>query len=53
MKANRGIYRDRFLDRPIQSDILQENFINVMPAWVFIIYLFISDKSFNFHKNKK
>lgn len=53
MKANRGIYRDRFLDRPIQSDILQENFINVMPAWVLIIYLFISNKSFNFHKNKK
>ncbi|KAI8987783.1 fatty acid synthase [Mycotypha africana] len=30
----RGFYRDRFLDRPVQSDILQESQINTMPAWI-------------------
>ncbi|KAH8707112.1 fatty acid synthase-like protein [Phaeosphaeriaceae sp. PMI808] len=32
--ALRGIYKDRFLDRPVQKDILQESFINTMSAWV-------------------
>ncbi len=30
----RGMYKDRFLDRPVQKDILQESFINTMSAWV-------------------
>ena len=32
--ALRGMYRDRFLDKPLQKDILQESFINTMSAWV-------------------
>ncbi|OAK97945.1 hypothetical protein IQ06DRAFT_379724 [Phaeosphaeriaceae sp. SRC1lsM3a] len=32
--ALRGMYKDRFLDRPVQKDILQESFINTMSAWV-------------------
>ncbi|MCJ1254880.1 3-oxoacyl-[acyl-carrier-protein] synthase [Lignoscripta atroalba] len=32
--ALRGMYKDRFLDRPLQKDILQESFINTMSAWV-------------------
>lgn len=39
MRANTRIYRERFLDRPVQSDILQENFINTMPAWVNMLLL--------------
>ncbi|KNG91432.1 3-oxoacyl-synthase [Aspergillus nomiae NRRL 13137] len=31
--AMRGVYRDRYLDRPVQSDILQESFLNAMNAW--------------------
>lgn len=33
-KALRGMHRDRFLDKPLQNDILQESFINTMAAWV-------------------
>jgi fatty acid synthase subunit alpha len=33
-KALRGMHRDRFLDQPLQNDILQESFINTMAAWV-------------------
>jgi fatty acid synthase subunit alpha len=32
--ALRGMHRDRFLDQPVQNDILQESFINTMSAWV-------------------
>uniref|UniRef100_L2FF05 Fatty acid synthase subunit alpha n=1 Tax=Colletotrichum fructicola (strain Nara gc5) TaxID=1213859 RepID=L2FF05_COLFN len=32
--ALRGMHRDRFLDKPVQNDILQESFINTMAAWV-------------------
>ena len=28
------MYKDRFLDKPLQKDILQESFINTMSAWV-------------------
>ncbi len=30
----RGIFRDRAFDKPVQSDILQESFINTIGAWV-------------------
>lgn len=33
-KALRGMHKDRFLDKPLQNDILQESFINTMAAWV-------------------
>lgn len=32
--ALRGMYKDRFLDKPVQKDILQESFINTMSAWI-------------------
>ncbi|KAH7160244.1 hypothetical protein B0J13DRAFT_617024 [Dactylonectria estremocensis] len=32
--ALRGMHRTRFLDQPLQNDILQESFINTMAAWV-------------------
>ncbi|KJK94080.1 Fatty acid synthase subunit alpha [Metarhizium anisopliae BRIP 53284] len=32
--ALRGMHKDRFLDKPLQNDILQESFINTMAAWV-------------------
>ncbi|GLA79249.1 hypothetical protein AtubIFM56815_000036 [Aspergillus tubingensis] len=31
--AMRGVYRDRYLDRDVQNDILQESFPNAMDAW--------------------
>ncbi|KUL89708.1 hypothetical protein ZTR_00595 [Talaromyces verruculosus] len=34
MLAGRGLYRDRFLDRQVQSDILSESFLNTTAAWV-------------------
>jgi fatty acid synthase subunit alpha len=37
--ALRGMYKDRFLDRPVQKDILQESFINTMSAWVNMLLL--------------
>ena len=39
MSALQGIFRKRFLDQPVQNDILQESFINVMPAWVNLLLL--------------
>ncbi|ORZ36809.1 fatty acid synthase alpha subunit reductase [Catenaria anguillulae PL171] len=39
MMANRRIFRERFLDRPVQNDILQESFINTMAAWVNLLLL--------------
>jgi len=37
--ALRGMYQGRFLDRPLQNDILQESFINTMSAWVNMLLL--------------
>ncbi|QKX60141.1 uncharacterized protein TRUGW13939_07284 [Talaromyces rugulosus] len=37
--ALRGMYKDRFLDKPIQKDILQESFVNTMAAWVNMLLL--------------
>ncbi|KAF9438054.1 3-oxoacyl-[acyl-carrier-protein] synthase [Entomortierella beljakovae] len=39
MLSLRGMYRDRMLDKPIQKDILQESFINTMPAWINMLLL--------------
>ncbi|KAI9223673.1 hypothetical protein BC828DRAFT_410490 [Blastocladiella britannica] len=39
MMANRKIFRERFLDQPVQNDILQESFINTMAAWVNLLLL--------------
>ena len=37
--ALRGMYKDRFIDKPLQKDILQESFINTMSAWVNMLLL--------------
>lgn len=37
--ALRGMYKDRYLDKPLQKDILQESFINTMSAWVNMLLL--------------
>lgn len=37
--ALRGMHRTRFLDQPLQNDILQESFINTMAAWVNMLLL--------------
>ena len=37
--ALHGMYKDRFLDKPLQKDILQESFINTMSAWVNMLLL--------------
>ncbi|KAL1956694.1 hypothetical protein VTO42DRAFT_6944 [Malbranchea cinnamomea] len=37
--ALRGMYKDRYLDKPLQKDILQESFINTMAAWVNMLLL--------------
>ncbi|CAN6674507.1 fatty acid synthase subunit alpha [Trichomonascus vanleenenianus] len=34
VSALRGMFKDRYLDQPVQNDILQESFINTMSAWV-------------------
>ena len=34
VSALRGMFKDRFLDQPVQNDVLQESFINTMSAWV-------------------
>ncbi|KAG0090509.1 3-oxoacyl-[acyl-carrier-protein] synthase [Podila epicladia] len=39
MLSLRGMYRDRVLDKPVQKDILQESFINTMPAWINMLLL--------------
>ena len=33
MVALRNVYRERYLDRPVQSDIVQESYINAIGAW--------------------
>ncbi|KAL7810421.1 fatty acid synthase alpha subunit [Trichoderma gracile] len=38
-KALRGMHKARFLDKPLQNDILQESFINTMSAWVNMLLL--------------
>lgn len=38
-RANQRIFRGRFLDRPVQADILQESFINTTPAWINLLLL--------------
>lgn len=37
--ALRGMFKDRFTDKPVQSDILQESFINTMTAWINMLVL--------------
>ncbi|KAK9251877.1 3-oxoacyl-reductase [Lipomyces tetrasporus] len=39
MTALRGMYKDRFMDKQVQKDILQESFINTMSAWVNMLLL--------------
>ncbi|KAI5794513.1 fatty acid synthase-like protein [Peziza echinospora] len=39
MTALRGMYKDRWTDKPVQKDILQESFINTMSAWVNMLLL--------------
>jgi 3-oxoacyl-(acyl-carrier-protein) synthase len=39
MRALQGLFKDRLLEKPIQKDILQESFINTMPAWVNMLLL--------------
>lgn len=38
-QALRGIFRERAMDKMEQADILQESFINTMPAWVNMLLL--------------
>lgn len=37
--ALRGMFKDRYSDKPVQNDILQESFINTMSAWVNMLLL--------------
>lgn len=39
MTALRGMYRGRYVDKPVQKDVLQESFINTMAAWVNMLLL--------------
>src|SRR5690606_13603861 len=39
MLSLRGMYKDRLMDKPLQKDILQESFINTMPAWINMLLL--------------
>lgn len=39
MNALKSMYKDRWTDKPIQKDILQESFINTMSAWVNMLLL--------------
>ncbi|KAE8395549.1 hypothetical protein BDV23DRAFT_145171 [Aspergillus alliaceus] len=39
LKVIRNMYRDRFLDRPVQGDIILEHFLNTMGAWVNMLLL--------------
>ncbi|ORY41089.1 fatty acid synthase [Rhizoclosmatium globosum] len=39
MRAMQKIFKERFIDRPVQQDILQESFINTMAAWVNMLLL--------------
>ncbi|EEB09746.1 fatty acid synthase alpha subunit Lsd1 [Schizosaccharomyces japonicus yFS275] len=39
MSALRGMYKDRWCDKPVQKDILQESFINSASAWINMLLL--------------
>ncbi|KAJ3414301.1 3-oxoacyl-[acyl-carrier-protein] synthase [Chytridiales sp. JEL 0842] len=39
MRAMQGLFKERLMDKPVQKDILQESFINTMPAWVNMLLL--------------
>ncbi|KAJ2724547.1 fatty acid synthase alpha subunit Lsd1 [Coemansia sp. Benny D115] len=39
MQANKKMYRERYFDKDVQNDILQETFINTMAAWVNLLML--------------
>lgn len=39
MQSNQAIYRERFFDKPVQNDVLQESFINTMAAWINLLLL--------------
>eukprot|EP00668_Euglena_longa_P007013 GGOE01008376.1.p1 GENE.GGOE01008376.1~~GGOE01008376.1.p1 ORF type:complete len:4141 (-),score=1338.09 GGOE01008376.1:1069-11655(-) len=39
MVASQGMYLGRVMEKPIQKDVLQEHFINTMPAWVNMLML--------------
>ena len=34
VQALRGMYRDRWMDLPVQKNVLQETFINTTGAWI-------------------
>lgn len=33
------MFKERLLEKPVQNDILQESFINTMPAWINMLLL--------------
>ncbi|KAJ2598230.1 fatty acid synthase alpha subunit Lsd1 [Coemansia sp. RSA 1721] len=39
MQSNKRMYRERFFDKDVQNDILQETFINTMAAWVNLLMM--------------
>ncbi|TPX31149.1 hypothetical protein SmJEL517_g05464 [Synchytrium microbalum] len=39
VRALRLMFKDRFMEKPVQNDILQETFINTMPAWINMLLL--------------
>lgn len=39
MRSLRKMYKDRLKDKPVQKDVLQETFINTMPAWINMLIL--------------
>lgn len=39
LKSMRGVYRDRYLDRTLQNDILQETYQNTHTAWANLLLL--------------
>ncbi|KAG5463192.1 MAG: LOW QUALITY PROTEIN: fatty acid synthase alpha subunit reductase [Olpidium bornovanus] len=39
MRAMQKIFKDRIMEKPVQGDILQESFINTMPAWINMLLL--------------
>lgn len=39
MQSIRETHRNRFLDLPVQSDKLQEQFVNTVPAWINMLLL--------------
>ncbi|KAJ1899342.1 fatty acid synthase alpha subunit Lsd1, partial [Kickxella alabastrina] len=39
MQSNKKMFRERYFDRDVQNDVLQETFINTMAAWVNLLML--------------